>query len=61
MAPLHITACIAKSMKLDRPWTWREKILLYLKDNSNNITPNDILLYLEIGILLSNHQRSFLL
>ena len=39
----------------------RNQITVLLKEHSNNMTPKNILLYLLNIILLSSHQRGFLL
>lgn len=55
--PMPENSQLANNLRLDR------QILLTVqrKEYGSKVTPNDLLLYLQISVLLSHHQRSFFL
>jgi hypothetical protein len=61
MEPEPNAAWVTKNQRLDSPETEGKTKYYCLKESSNNMTPNGILLYSQISAFFSHHQRSFLL
>lgn len=62
MEPIPNTTWVTRNLGLKSPGAWRiTNTTIFLDECSDKMTPNDILLYSQIIVLLRHHQRSLLL